>query len=77
LLGVTKLIQNEIVEWLKDIKEMQAVAWFETYWTGEFGNHTNATAGYVGFNKPLALKGTGDACGVTQSAIAVPTSKFH
>ena len=56
-LGVTELIQDEIVEWLKEIKEMQAATWFETYWTGEFGNYTNATAGYVGFNKASGIEG--------------------
>jgi hypothetical protein len=36
---------------------MQAAAWFETYWTGEFGNYTNATAGYVGFDKASGIEG--------------------
>ena len=30
---------------------MRASAWFEKTWTGEHGNHTNASAGYLGTNK--------------------------
>jgi hypothetical protein len=42
---------------LKEIKEMRATACFDTYRTGEFGNYTNATAGYVGFNKASGIEG--------------------
>ncbi len=30
---------------------MQLSVWFEKTWTGEHGNHTNASAGYVGTKK--------------------------
>ena len=43
---ITHLIQDEIVQWLGEKKEMRAQEWFGTYWTGKFGNYTNATAGY-------------------------------
>ncbi len=49
--AIAQLVQEEIVEWLKAVKEMRAAAWFEKTWTGEHGSHTNASAGYVGNNK--------------------------
>jgi hypothetical protein len=49
--AISQLVQEEIVEWLKAVKEMRAAAWFEKTWTGEHGSHTNASAGYVGNNK--------------------------
>ena len=55
--AVTELIKDEIVAWLKEIKELRAAKWFEKNWTGEFGNYTNATAGYVGFNKASGIEG--------------------
>jgi hypothetical protein len=48
--AIAELVQEEIVEWLKIVKEMRAAIWFEKTWTGEHGNHTNASAGYVGTN---------------------------
>ncbi len=36
---------------------MRAAGWIETYWISEFGNYTNATAGYVGFNKASGIEG--------------------
>ena len=55
--AITELVQDEIVAWLKEIKELRAAKWFEENWTGEFGNYTNATAGYVGFNKASGIEG--------------------
>ncbi len=49
--AIALLIQDEIVEWLKDVLEMCASIWFEKTWTGEHGYYTNASAGYVGNNK--------------------------
>ena len=53
---ITHLIQDEIVQWLGEKKEKRAQEWFGTYWTGEFGNYTNATAGYCGFNKASGIE---------------------
>ena len=55
--AITHLIQDEIVEWLGEIKETRARDWFRSFWTGEFGNYTNATAGYCGFNKASGIEG--------------------
>jgi hypothetical protein len=49
--ATAQLVQEEMVECLKAVKEMRAAVWFEKTWTGEHGNHTNASAGYVGNNK--------------------------
>ena len=51
--AIALLIQKEIVAWpgLKAVKEMCASVWFEKTWTGQHGNYTNASAGYVGNNK--------------------------
>jgi hypothetical protein len=53
----THLIQDKTVQWLKEIGKHSASKWFDN-WTGEFDNYTNATAGYVDFNKCHALKRT-------------------
>jgi hypothetical protein len=53
---LTHTMQAVIVEWLKSKKEDVAANWFETYWTGEHGNYTNATAGYVGNNKSAGIE---------------------
>ena len=49
--AIAHMIQGHIVDWLRSVKETRASKWFETYWTGEHGNYTNASAGYVGNNK--------------------------
>ncbi len=36
--------------WLSEVGEARAATWFNDTWTGELGNYTNATAGYVGSN---------------------------
>ena len=41
---------------MKSKKEDVAANWFETYWTGEHGNYTNATAGYLGNNKSAGIE---------------------
>ena len=53
---ITHTMQAVIVEWLKSKKELVAANWFEKYWTGEHGNYTNATAGYVGNNKSAGIE---------------------
>ncbi len=40
-------VQEIIIAWLKSKTEDHTAKWFETYWTSEHGNYTNATAGYV------------------------------
>ncbi len=53
---LTNAMQGVIVKWLKSKKEDVAANWFETNWTGEHGNFTNATAGYVGNNKSAGIE---------------------
>ena len=56
---LTHAMQGVIVTWLKSKKEDVAANWFETYWTSEHGNYTNATAGYVG-----KFKGNNKSAGI-------------
>jgi hypothetical protein len=48
--AITRMLQREIVVWLSEVGEARASTWFNFTWTGEHGNYTNATAGYVGNN---------------------------
>jgi hypothetical protein len=48
---IARMIQAQLVVWLTYQKETRAATWFEKEWTGEHGNYTNASAGYVGNNK--------------------------
>ena len=48
---IARMVQAHIVDWLGSVKETDAASWFEKEWTGEHGNYTNASAGYVGSNK--------------------------
>ena len=57
MIKVTQLIQDEIVAWLKEIKKLRAAKWSGDNLTCEIGNYTNATAGYVGFNKASGIEG--------------------
>ena len=45
---LTTLFQEDIVAWLRSEGEGRAADWFSSNWCGEYGNYTNATAGYVG-----------------------------
>ena len=45
---LTTLFQEDIVAWLRFEGEGRAADWFSSNWCGEYGNYTNATAGYVG-----------------------------
>jgi hypothetical protein len=47
-IAITRMLQKEIVLWLTKVEEARAAAWFNDNWTGERGNYTIATAGYVG-----------------------------
>ena len=49
-IAITRLLQNlkEIVLWLTEVGEARAATWFNDNWTGERGDYTLATAGYVG-----------------------------
>ncbi len=47
---ITIMLQSDIVVWLSQVGEARASVWFNDTWTGERGNYTNATAGYVGNN---------------------------
>ena len=48
---IAHMIQAQLVVWLNHMKETRAATWFAKEWTGEHGNYTNASAGYVGNNK--------------------------
>ena len=54
--ALTELLQSDIVEWLERVGEKRAARWFNDYWTGEHGNYTNATAGYVGNNMSSGIE---------------------
>jgi hypothetical protein len=53
---ITRLLQDSIEKWLRDIGKTRAADWFSGYWMGEHGNYTNATAGYVGSNKLAGIE---------------------
>ena len=48
---IAHMVQTHIVDWLVSEKETRAASWCEKEWTGEHGNYTNASAGYVGNSK--------------------------
>jgi hypothetical protein len=54
--SMASLIQDEIIVWLNDVGEKGAARWFEKTWTGEHGNYTNASAGYVATNKASGIE---------------------
>jgi hypothetical protein len=49
---ITRMLQKDIVLCLSEVGEARAASWFNDSdtWTGERGNYTDATAGYVGNN---------------------------
>ncbi len=49
-------LQEEILKWLKEVKEVRAHGWFEKYWMGPSGNYTNASAGFCGTNSAQGIK---------------------
>ena len=53
---ITRLIQQKIVSDLEARGEGKAAKWFLETWTGEYGNYTNGTAGYVGNNKSAGIE---------------------
>ena len=53
---ITRLIQQMIESELRIMGEIKAANWYRDYWTGEHGNVTNATAGYVGNNTSAGLE---------------------
>ena len=55
-MALTVLLQSDMVEWLERVGERRAARWFEDNWTGEHGNYTNATAGYVGNNMASGIE---------------------
>ena len=54
--AITRMLQDMIEEWLRDLEETRAAAWWRDYWCGEHGNYTNATAGYVANNKSTGIE---------------------
>ena len=78
--GIAHMIQARLVDWLVFEKETLAAAWFEKEWTGEHGNYTNASAGYVGNNKSTGCEPhwkyvrrdkIGTACSTKRMSISV------
>ncbi len=55
-MAIAKLLQSNLVIELNAAGERVAAKWFEETWTGEHGNNTNASAGYVGTNKSAGLE---------------------
>ncbi len=47
---LSRMLQRDIVLVLTEVGEAKAATWFNETWTGERGNYTIATAGYVGNN---------------------------
>jgi hypothetical protein len=54
--AITVLLQSDMVEWLERVGESRAARWFQDNWTGEHGNYTNATAGYVRNNMASCIE---------------------
>ena len=55
--AITRMLQDLIEDWLRyELGETRAADWWRDYWTGEHGNYTNATAGYVGNNKSTGIE---------------------
>jgi hypothetical protein len=49
--AIASLIQDEILTWLIEVKEMRASIWFEKTWTVQHGYYSNASASCVGNKK--------------------------
>ena len=49
-------LQNAVVAWLMRNEEKQAAGWYEQYWTGQHGNYTYASAGYVGSHVNMGME---------------------
>ena len=47
---IMRLVQESIAVWLLSVDEKRAHIWWRTYHMGEFGNVSNASAGYIGTN---------------------------
>ncbi len=68
-IAITRLPQKEIVLWLTEVGEARAAAWFNDNWTGELGNYTLATAGYVGNHLSSGIE---VGCAGSTQRIALP-----
>ncbi len=53
---ITRLLQAMIVQELINRGEQVAAEWYESTWTGEYGNITNATASYCANNTSAGLE---------------------
>ncbi len=74
-------LQEEILKWLKDVKEVSAYHWFEKYWIGSQGNYTNASAGFCGTNSVQGIESRWrylkrDACGGSSGTKSLPLKVF-
>jgi len=74
-------LQEEILTWLKDVKEVRAHRWYEKYWMGPRGNYTNASAGYCGTNSAQGIESRWrylkrDACGGSSGTKSLPLKVF-
>ena len=47
---IMRLVQESIAVWLLSVGEVRAAGWWRTHHMGEFGNVSNASAGYCGTN---------------------------
>ena len=50
------MLQESVHTWLTEIGEERAANWWTENWMYEYGNYTNATAGYLGTNKSAGLE---------------------
>ena len=57
---IARMAQAHIVDWLVFEKDTRAASWFEKKWTGEHGNYTNASAGYVATTNQRDVSPTGN-----------------
>jgi hypothetical protein len=55
---IMHLVQESIAVWLLSVEEKRANVWWRTYHMGEFGNVSNASAGYCGTNMASGIEAT-------------------
>ncbi len=80
-MDIAQMLQEAMVAWLYEVEEAKAATWFAENWTGEFGNYTNASAGYVGSNDAHHIKShwrymKRDTIGAAGSNMKMPLRTF-
>ncbi len=53
---IMRLVQESMAVWLLSVDEQRAHVWWRTYHMGEFGNVSNASAGYIGTNMASGIE---------------------